>query len=74
MHLFRADELRSLLRSAGLRVTTLTGLESVVSQRRDGFDALADSHEAALRATVAALRGDHGVADLSGHMLAVARA
>jgi 2-polyprenyl-3-methyl-5-hydroxy-6-metoxy-1,4-benzoquinol methylase len=74
MHLFRADELRTLLRQAGLSVRTLTGLESVVSQRRDEFDALDPHHRAALRDTVATLRGDPGVADLSGHMLAVATA
>ena len=74
MHLFRADELRSLLRGAGLRVQTLTGLESVVSQRRDDFDDLDDHHREALRETVATLRGDPAVADLSGHMLAVGRA
>lgn len=74
MHLFRAAELRELLQSAGLTVHTVTGLESIVSQRRDEFDALKDGHRDALRETVAALRGDHGVADLSGHMLAVAMA
>lgn len=74
MHLFRAAELRELLQSAGLTVHTLTGLESIVSQRRDEFDALEDGHRDALRETVAALRGDPGVADLSGHMLAVATA
>jgi 2-polyprenyl-3-methyl-5-hydroxy-6-metoxy-1,4-benzoquinol methylase len=74
MHLFRVDELRRLLQRAGLTVHTLTGLESVVSQRRVKFDVLDDHHRAALRETVAALRGDPGVADLSGHMLAVATA
>ncbi|GAB7013166.1 hypothetical protein JCM18549_14370 [Halolamina salina] len=74
MHLFRADELRELLQRAGLTVHTLTGLESVASQRRDEFDALGDDHREAIRGTVAALRGDPGVADLSGHMLAVASA
>jgi ubiquinone/menaquinone biosynthesis C-methylase UbiE len=74
MHLFRAAELRELLQGAGLAVHTITGLESVVSQRRDEFDALEDGHRDALRETVATLRGDPGVADLSGHMLAVASA
>lgn len=74
MHLFRADELRSLLRRAGLTVRTLTGLESIASQRRDEFDVLNDTQREALRETVAVLRGDPGVADLSGHMLAVATA
>lgn len=74
MHLFRAAELRELLQGAGLAVHTITGLESVVSQRRDEFDALEDGHRDALRETVAMLRGDPGVADLSGHMLAVASA
>lgn len=71
MHLFRADELERLLAEAGLAVEAVTGLESVVSQRRAHFDALDDDQRAALRATVAALRGDRGVADLSGHLLAV---
>lgn len=74
MHLFRAAELRELLQRAGLTVHTLTGLESVASQRRDAFDALDDDHREAVRETVATLRGDPGVADLSGHMLAVASA
>ncbi|WP_435115996.1 class I SAM-dependent methyltransferase [Halolamina sp. C58] len=72
MHLFRAHELRELLQHAGLTVHTVTGLESVASQRRDEFDALDDDHREAIRETVATLRGDPGVADLSGHMLAVA--
>jgi ubiquinone/menaquinone biosynthesis C-methylase UbiE len=74
MHLFRAAELRELLQSAGLTVHTVTGLESIVSQRRDEFDALEEVHRDTLRETVAALRGDPGVADLSGHILAVATA
>jgi phytoene dehydrogenase-like protein len=74
MDLCRADELRSLLRRAGVTVQTLTGLESVVSQRRDAFDALDDRHREALRETAVLLRGDPGVVDLSGHMLAVATA
>jgi len=74
MHLFRAAELRELLQRAGLTVHTLTGLESVASQRRDEFDALEDDHREAIRGAVASLRGDPGVADLSGHMLAVASA
>jgi hypothetical protein len=62
------------LSGAGLSVETVTGLESVVSQRRDEFDALDGEHRDALRTAVAALRGDRGAADLSGHFLAVARA
>jgi hypothetical protein len=74
MHLFRVAELEALLSGAGLSVETVTGLESVVSQRRDEFDALDGEHRDALRTAVAALRGDRGAADLSGHFLAVARA
>ena len=73
MHLFRVAELERLLGQAGLAVETVTGLESVVSQRRDEFDVLADSHRDALRNTVETLRGDRAAADLSGHMLAVTR-
>ena len=73
MHLFRVAELVRLLEEAGLAVETVTGLESVVSQRRDEFDVLADSHRDALRNTVETLRGDRAAADLSGHMLAVTR-
>ena len=74
MHLFRAGELRELLQGAGLAVHTITGLESVASQRRDEFDALDEGHREAIGETVATLRGDPAVADLSGHMLAVATA
>lgn len=74
MHLFRAAELDALLAGTGLTVETITGLEGVLSQRREEFDALDDAHREALRATAAEFRGDRGVADLSGHMLAVARA
>jgi hypothetical protein len=74
MHLFRVAELESLLEGADLDVETVTGLESVVSQRREEFDQLSGSDREVLRETVAALRGDRGVADLSGHFLAVARA
>lgn len=74
MHLFRAEELRQLLQGAGLEVHTLTGLEGVVSQRREKFEVLDDHHREAMREANAALRGDPAVADLSGHMLAVARA
>lgn len=74
MHLFRVAELEALLEGAGLDVETVTGLESVVSQRRADFEELTDAHREALRQTVAALRGDRCAADLSGHILAVARA
>jgi SAM-dependent methyltransferase len=74
MHLFRVDELESLLEGAGLTVETVTGLESVFSQRREEFDELDDDHREAVRETVATLRGDRGAADFSGHFLAVARA
>jgi SAM-dependent methyltransferase len=74
MHLFRVAELETLLERAELRVETVSGLESIVSQRREAFDALTDDHRQALRETVARLRGDRAVADLSGHILAVARA
>ncbi|MEF8800087.1 MAG: hypothetical protein V5A56_03535 [Halolamina sp.] len=63
-----------LLYRAGLTVRMLPGLESVVSQRRDEFDALNDVQREALQDAVAVLRGDPGVADLSGHMLAVTTA
>jgi SAM-dependent methyltransferase len=72
IHLFRAAELRELLQGTGLAVHTITGLESVASRRRDEFDALNEDHREAIGETVATLRGDPGVADLSGHMLAVA--
>jgi SAM-dependent methyltransferase len=74
MHLFRVAELEALLDDAGLTVEAVTGLESVVSQRREDFDELDDDHRGALRETVTELRGDRAVADLSGHFLAVARA
>lgn len=71
MHLFRVPELEQLLEGAGLSVETVTGLESVVSQRRDDFDELSDDHRDALQETVEVLRGDRLAADLSGHILAV---
>ncbi|MFT4932810.1 MAG: SAM-dependent methyltransferase [Natronomonas sp.] len=74
MHLFRVAELERLLEGAGLSVETVTGLESVVSQRRDDFDQLTDDHREAMRESVRAFRGDRMAADLSGHILAVARA
>lgn len=74
MHLFRVDELEELLEAGGLQVDVVTALESVVSQRRVEFDALEEHHREALRTTVTRLREDRGVADLSGHMLAVATA
>lgn len=74
MHLFRVRELEALLRDAGLTVETVTGLESVCSQRRTAFGELTDAHRAAVRAAVRELREDRAAADLSGHFLAVARA
>lgn len=72
MHLFRAEELEALLEEAGMNVRGLTGLESVASQRRTDFDALDGDARRAIRDTVATLRWDRGVADLSGHLLALA--
>ena len=74
MHLFRATELEELLEAADLTVETVTGLESIVSQRRDDFDSLTDAQRSALREAVAVFRGDRAAADLSGHILAVASA
>lgn len=71
MHLFRAAELEHLLEQAGLTIETVTGLESIVSQRRDDFDELTDEHRDAIKEAVSALRGDRMAADLSGHILAV---
>jgi SAM-dependent methyltransferase len=73
MHLFRAAELEGLLEDAGLDVGGLTGLESVASQRRTDFDVLDADARSAIRETVGHLRWDRSVADLSGHLLAVAR-
>lgn len=74
MHLFRVAELERLLESAGLTVETVTGLESILSQRRDAFDELTDEHRRAIRDAGPELRGDRMAADRSGHILAVARA
>lgn len=74
MHLFRVAELERLLEGAGLTVELVTGLESIASQRREDFDELDDAHRDAIRDAVGALRGDRTAADLSGHVLAVARA
>lgn len=74
MHLFRVTELETLLEDVGLTVTGVTGLEGVLSQRREEFEGLDASARDAIRETVAAQRWDRGVADLSGHFLATARA
>lgn len=74
MHLFRVAELEAMLADAGLSVETVTGLENIASQRRDDFDALTAAGREAIRETVRTLRGDRAAADLSGHILAVARA
>lgn len=74
MHLYRVDELEALLEGAGLSVAGVTGLESVASQRREDFEEIDDAGRQAIRETVATLRWDRHVADLSGHMLALARA
>lgn len=73
MHLFRVPELVALLEDAGMTVETVTGLESVASQRRDEFDELTHEDRDAIREAVRELRGDRRAADLSGHVLAVAR-
>ncbi|MFB6197144.1 MAG: class I SAM-dependent methyltransferase [Halobacteriaceae archaeon] len=62
MHLFRVDELERLLVEGGLSLETVTGLESIVSQRREDFDQMNEHHRRALRETVASLREDRGVA------------
>jgi S-adenosylmethionine-dependent methyltransferase len=74
MHLFRVAELERLLDEAGLRVETVTGLESIASQRRDAFEELPEEHRDVIREAVRELREDRLAADLSGHILAVARA
>lgn len=74
MHLFRVAELESLLEGAGLTLETVTGLESIVSQRRDEFNKLSDDHRDAIRDVVRGLRCDRMAADLSGHILAITRA
>lgn len=74
MHLFRVSELTTLLTEAGCTVEGVTGLESIVSQRRTDFEAFDEAARTAIKETVAELRWDRGVADCSGHFLAVAHA
>ena len=73
MHLFRVAELEGLLEDAALCVETISGLESILSQRRDEFDKLTDVHRDTIRDAVRELREDRLAADLSGHILAIAR-
>jgi SAM-dependent methyltransferase len=73
-HFFRVNELESLLRSAGLDVERILGLEGPASGMQPE---LADAPEDAVDAVatvVHRLRDDRGVADNSEHILAVARA
>lgn len=42
----------------------MTGLESIVSQRRNAFDELTDKHRDAIRDAVREFRGDRLAADL----------
>lgn len=74
MHLFRVSELTDLLSDAGCSVEGVTGLESVASQRRTDFEAFDEADRTAIRSAVAELRWDRGVADCSGHFLALAQA
>jgi SAM-dependent methyltransferase len=76
-HFFRADELEALLERAGLDVQELAGLEGIASQRRlvEPLDETADeAARESVAETVAQLRTDRTVADMSAHILAVARA
>jgi SAM-dependent methyltransferase len=75
-HCFRVAELEGLLEAGGLTVETVAGLEGIASARRvadaDLEDVDADAREA-VRETIGLLREDRTVADLSTHVLAVAR-
>ncbi|MFC4358063.1 class I SAM-dependent methyltransferase [Halobium salinum] len=75
-HFFRVGELERLLESGGLTVETVAGLEGVASARRVADTDLEDADSAAREAveeTTDLLREDRTVADLSTHLLAVAR-
>ncbi|MFB6253963.1 MAG: class I SAM-dependent methyltransferase, partial [Halobacteriaceae archaeon] len=70
MHLFRVSELEELLASENLDVNTVTGLESIASQRRVDFDELTESHRDSIREAIRNLQGDREAAEISGHILA----
>lgn len=77
-HFFRADELERLLEDAGLTVETLVGLEGVATNLDQGPDAV-EELDPEVREPIERvvrdpdLREDRSVADLSEHIMAVAR-
>ena len=78
-HFFRREELRSLLADNGLTVETVTGLEGLASpfhddRLREAIADVSDAERDALERTVRLTDGESAVADLSVHMLAIARA
>lgn len=73
-HFFRADEFEALLEAGGLAVEQLVGLEGPASLLGPDLEEAPDAAMSAVREVVASLREDRAVADLSEHILAVARA
>lgn len=78
-HFFRREELPSLLEANGLDVTTVRGLEGLASplhdeRLRERISDCTDAERDALERAVRLTNEDPVVADLSVHMLAVARA
>jgi hypothetical protein len=74
-HFFRVAELERLLERCDLRVDRIVGLEGVASLRRVGsdLDDVAPEKREAVDDAVELLREDRSVADVSTHILAVAR-
>jgi len=75
-HFFRAAELRELLSGAGLDVRAVVGLEGPASNFEETVEDADEETFEAMRAVVTdpEFREDPAVADLSNHILAVARA
>lgn len=67
------SQVRDLLRvdRSSEDIETVTGLESIVSQRHEDFDSLTDVQRDALREAVAVFRSNRTAADLTGHILTV---
>ena len=72
-HFFRADELERLLASNGFAVERIVGLEGPASNFDREVEAADPGDRERIAGVVRALREDRTVADLSNHVLAVAR-
>lgn len=72
-HFYRVDGLERELESAGFDVEAIVGLEGFASSMRAELSGASDAALADVREMVDLLREDRAVADVSEHVLAVAR-